>query len=103
MASSTHPSAGVAVHPLPASADVSQEHLPGIIDLGVSEPVLAKNRRPALLNFVIPVVCIRADTRTVVLQMTITSKEYTLRKVYEMHRPKMKNHRNGAQLRDVAR
>ena len=48
-----------------SSLVASVERLPDLMDLGTPDPVLAKNRRPALTNFVVPAVRFRVGTRTV--------------------------------------
>ena len=50
--------------PLIHSLVVSTERLPDLADLGTPEPVLAKNRRPGLVNFVVPAVRFQVGTRT---------------------------------------
>ena len=51
--------------PLISSLVASVERLPDLMDLGTPNPVLVKNRRPILTNFVIPTVRFRVGTRTV--------------------------------------
>ena len=51
--------------PLISSLVASVERLPDLIDLGTPDPILAKNKRPVLTNFVIPAVRFQVGTRTV--------------------------------------
>ena len=53
------------VPPLISSLVASAERLPELLELGTPEPVLAKNRRPILSNFVVPAVRFRVGIRTV--------------------------------------
>ena len=64
MASPSRPAEDSAL-PLISSLVASVERLPDLMDLGTPDPVLAKNRRPALTNFVVPAVRFRVGTRTV--------------------------------------
>ena len=53
------------VPPLISSLVTSVERLPDLTELGTPEPVLAKNRKPLLANFIVPAVCFRVGTRTI--------------------------------------
>ena len=53
------------VPPLISSLVASAERLPELLELGTPEPVLAKNRRPILSNFVVLAVRFRVGIRTV--------------------------------------
>ena len=64
MASPSRPAEDSAL-PLILSLVASVERLPDLMDLSTPDPVLAKNRRPALTNFIISVIRFRVGTRTV--------------------------------------
>ena len=61
MASPSRPAEDSAL-PLISSLVASVERLPDLMDLSTPDPVLAKNRRPVLTNFVVPAVCFRVGT-----------------------------------------